>query len=210
MEPGPAPRRHLGVDGYGVTTGEVPVVPLVAFDRRFDAVDPTPSLRVARVWLDFADFYRTERPGLVRALALTLGDAELAAEAFDEAMTRAYQRWRTVQTMGSPSGWVYRVALNWSRSVLRTRRRRQARALYEREAVDGGVRTPVDPAVRAALADLDVKHRSVVVCRYLLGLSEEETALALDLPAGTVKSRLHRASRILRARLDHLREENDR
>lgn len=205
MEPGPGERRHLGVDGYGVTTGEVPVVPLLAF-----AADAGPAPPTAQLWLDFADFYRSERPGLVRALALTLGDADLAAEAFDEAMTRAYQRWRTVQAMGSPSGWVYRVAVNWSRSVLRTRRRRRARPLYEREAVDGGVRAPVDGAVRAALADLDVKHRSVVVCRYLLGLSEEETALALDLPAGTVKSRLHRASRVLRAQLDHLREENDR
>lgn len=204
MEPGGAVGRHSGVDGF-VSTGEIPVVPLVGFSG-----DAAASPRTAAVWLDFADFYRTERPGLVRALALTLGDADLAAEALDEAMTRAYQRWRTVQTMGSPSGWVYRVALNWSRSVLRTRRRRRARPLYEREAVDGGVRPPADPAVRAALAALDVKHRSVVVCRYLLGLSEEETAFALDLPAGTVKSRLHRASRQLRVQLDHLREEHDR
>ena len=112
--------------------------------------------------------------------------------------------------MGNPGGWVYRVALNWSRSALRTRRRRRDRVLHEREAVDGAVRPPADPAVRAALAALDVKHRSVVVCRYLLGFSEEETAAALDIPAGTVKSRLHRAARQLRVQLDHLREEHDR
>ncbi len=204
MEPERGHGRHLGVDAFGLSTGEIPLVPLVSF-----SVDAVPLPRTAAVWIDFADFYRSERPGLVRALALTLGDADLAAEALDEAMTRAYQRWRTVQSMGSPSGWVYRVALNWSRSVLRTRRRRRARPLFEREAFDGGVRAPADPAVRAALAALDVKHRSVVVCRYLLGLSEEETARTLDLPAGTVKSRLHRASRHLRAQLDHLRTEYD-
>ena len=95
------------------------------------------------------------------------------------------------------------------RRVMRRGRRRR-RAVHEREAVDGAVRPPADPAVRAALEALDVKHRAVVVCRYLLGLSEDETATALDVPVGTVKSRLHRAAQQLRAQLDHLREEHDR
>ena len=38
---------------------------------------------------NFADFYRSSRPKLVRGLSLTLGDADLAAEAVDEAMARA-------------------------------------------------------------------------------------------------------------------------
>ena len=208
MEPAPRLGRHQSVETFGLSTGEIPLVPLTIRGADQPAVSHEPA--ALTVWIDFADFYRIERAGLVRALALTLGDTDLAAEAVDEAMTRAYQRWRTVQAMGSASGWVYRVALNWSRSVLRSRRRRQARALHEREAVDGAVRLPADPAVRAALAALDVKHRSVVVCRYLLGFSLEETAAALDIPAGTVKSRLHRASHQLRVQLDHLREEHDR
>ncbi len=63
--------------------------------------------------------------------------------------------------------------------------------------------------VARALADLDVRQRAVVVCRYLLGWSEAETAAALGTPVGTVKSRLHRASRLLAARLSHLRPEDD-
>ena len=208
MEPAGGVRRQHSVETFGLSTGEVPIVPVSAL---VDGASPVSFAPVALVvWVDFADFYRAERVGLVRGLALTLGDADLATEAVDEAMTRAYQRWRTVQAMGNPAGWVYRVALNWSRSVLRSRRRRRARAIHEREAVDGAVRPPVDPAVRAALTALDVKHRSVVVCRYLLGFSEEETAAALDIPAGTVKSRLHRAAHQLRIQLDHLREEHDR
>ena len=202
MEPSAGVERLVAVDAHGLTTGELPVVPIFAID--------VPEARIALISVDFAAFYRAERPALVRALALTLGDTDLAGEAVDEAMTRAYQRWRTVQTMGNPAGWVYRVALNWSRSVLRTRARRRRRAVHEREAVDGAVRPPADPAVRAALQALDVKHRSVVVCRYLLGMSEDETAAALDVPVGTVKSRLHRAALQLRKQLDHLREENDR
>jgi RNA polymerase sigma factor (sigma-70 family) len=49
---------------------------------------------------------------------------------------------------------------------------------------------------------LDVRDRDVVVCRYLLDLSEAETAAALDLPKGTVKSRTARALVKLRALLD--------
>ena len=66
-----------------------------------------------------------------------------------------------------------------------------------------------DPAVHAALAELDPKHRSVVVCRHVLGWSVAETAAALHLREGTVKSRLSRANQILQARLSHLRTDED-
>ncbi len=52
---------------------------------------------------------------------------------------------------------------------------------------------PSDPRLAQALAALDPKHRSVVVLRYLLDWSVEQTAEALDIAPGTVKSRLHRA-----------------
>lgn len=186
-----------------MTTGEVPVVPgwmtAPAMPVANDAV-------LATAWAGFADFYRTERAGLVRALALTLGDADLATEAVDEAMTRAYQRWRSVADMNNPTGWVYRVALNWSRSVLRSRRRREAQPLFDREAIEG-FGPMADPAVRRALAALDVKHRAVVVCRFFLDMTEDETAKALDIRPGTAKSRLHRATRQLRVELGGLRED---
>jgi RNA polymerase sigma-70 factor (ECF subfamily) len=68
------------------------------------------------------------------------------------------------------------------------------------------VEAPVitDPAVHASIAALDIDHRAVVVCRHLLGWSVVETAAALEIREGTVKSRLHRATRILQARLHHL------
>lgn len=64
-----------------------------------------------------------------------------------------------------------------------------------------------EPSVRAALAELDPKHRSVVVCRHLLGWSVADTAAALHLREGTVKSRLSRANQILQSNLHHLRPE---
>jgi RNA polymerase sigma factor (sigma-70 family) len=55
--------------------------------------------------------------------------------------------------------------------------------------------------VREALATLHEGERLVVACRYLLELTEAETSAALGIPAGTVKSRLHRGLRRMR---DHL------
>ncbi|MEY2570099.1 MAG: polymerase sigma-70 factor, subfamily, partial [Acidimicrobiaceae bacterium] len=81
--------------------------------------------------------------------------------------------------------------------------RRAEQRLYQTDLVDSPSIT--DPAVHAALGALDVKHRSVVVCRHLLGWSVAETADALHLREGTVKSRLHRANQILQDDLAHLR-----
>lgn len=150
----------------------------------------------------FAEFWRTTRDRVAGALALTLGDADLAADATDEAMARAYQHWAKVGSYSNPGGWTYRVGLNWARSVLRRRRRPHPHPPTEATS-DPAVG---DPAVDAALAALDVKHRAVVVCRYLLDWSVDQTADALDIRPGTVKSRLSRALDQLRTSLDHLRE----
>lgn len=152
----------------------------------------------------FESFYRSERAQIARALTLTLRDHHLAIEAVDEAMTRAYARWGRIAGFDNPSGWVYRVALNWATSV-RNRHRRRPPPHVERGPMD--VSAPGEPDVLAALGELDVPQRSVVVCRFYLGLSELETAQALGIRPGTVKSRLHRALRRLEVRLDHLRPE---
>ena len=153
---------------------------------------------------DFDDFYRSRRDRIARALALTLGDAHLGAEAADEAMTRAYQRWSHVGGYDDPGAWVYRVGLNWATSFLR-RRNRAPKPLFEAGPTDIGPLS--EPTVLHALADLPVTQRAVVICRFYLGLNEAETAAALHVRPGTVKSRLHRALAHLRTRLNHLSPE---
>jgi RNA polymerase sigma-70 factor (ECF subfamily) len=141
----------------------------------------------------FEDFYRDHHHTVVRALAITLRDHQLATEAGDEAMARAFARWATVQRLDSPAGWTYRVGLNWSRSVLR-RGTGPRRVLHERDDDTMPVR---DHDLQRALSKLDIERRAVVVCRYFLGMSEAETAAALGVRLGTVKSRLSRALRQL-------------
>jgi RNA polymerase sigma factor (sigma-70 family) len=147
--------------------------------------------------LDFRTFYEAHRPRIARALALTLGDASLGAEAADEAMTRAYARWSTVSGYRNPEGWVYRVGVNWGRSFLR-RRRREEGTVYVEEAAELEV---TDPAIRRALQELPVDFRTVVVCRFHLDWSVEQTAAALGVAPGTVKSRLSRGLARLEAAL---------
>lgn len=149
----------------------------------------------------FAAFYRSSWATVARGLTATIGDRALAAEATDEAMARAYERWSTVSAYDFPAGWVYRVGLNWARS----HHRRLARSLPLRREAPVELADVAEPTVRAALLALPVKLRAVVVCRLLLDWSVDDTASALHIAPGTVKSRLSRALTTLEATLGHLR-----
>lgn len=150
----------------------------------------------AAVMRSFEDFYRAERDGLYRALALTLRDPGLAAEAVDEALARAFERWHRIGGYDSPAGWVYRVALNWATSWFR-RRRREHPGLFEHPAVEQPL---ADPALTRAVDELPVHQRAVVVLRLYADWPTQQVAAALEIPAGTVKSRLSRALETLAAR----------
>jgi RNA polymerase sigma-70 factor (ECF subfamily) len=148
----------------------------------------------------FEDFYRAERPAIVRAVTSTLGDRDLATESADEAFARAYERW-DVAPMDNPSGWVYRVAVNLGRNRLKRldlERRKPPPPGRDMPDIDA----PPDPAVSRALALLPLSLQRVVVLRVLCDWQIDEIAAALDCPRGTVKSRLHRALRRLQTALD--------
>lgn len=163
----------------GVDTGEVPVVRLQHGS--------------------FENFYRGNRQHIFRALALTLGDRDLAEDAVDEAMTRTYQHWRNVQGFDNQAGWAYRVGLNWARSRLRKRKREVLS-----ETMPEGVAEIrfTDPDLDRAVKALPVDSRAVVVLRHYLDWSTDDVARALQIRPGTVKSRLHRAMQELRQQLE--------
>lgn len=147
---------------------------------------------------EFDSFYRVCWKEVYRPLAVTLSDPDLAREAVDEAMIRAYRHWRKVQRYHNQEGWVYRVAFNWAVSQLR----KTSREVHEARIPEiPGSDTAPEVDLYQALAGLDLKHRSVVVLRYLLDLSEVEIAERLGIPRGTVKSRLSRAMAKLRKEL---------
>lgn len=131
-----------------------------------------------------------QRDRLYRAVALAVGDVGLAADAIDEAMTRAYIHWDRVESYSSPEGWVYRVAMNVARSAIR---RSQREDLWDQPPEMFVVDGHPDLELRVAIGRLPVKFRSVVVARFLLDWSTADTATALGIPKGTVKTRLKRA-----------------
>ena len=151
---------------------------------------------------DFEAFYRANVDRVYRALAVTLRRDDLAHDATAEAMARAYARWSVVGRFDNPAGWVFRVGLNWATSWWRKARR-------ERPPADESAHPhaqPSDGALMAqdTLARLPIAQRAVVTCRVLLDLTTAETAAALGLTEGTVKSRLSRGLAALRAGLSEM------
>jgi RNA polymerase sigma-70 factor (ECF subfamily) len=149
--------------------------------------------------LDFADWYRQERPKVLAALSVLSGERDVAADATDEAFARAYARWPRVRRMASPGGWTYRVALN----ALRTTLRRRARSSVV-GPLTAGVVPDADVELWELVRALPDRQRQAVVLRYVADLPEAEIATAMGVRRGTVSSTLAAA----RARLlEALREE---
>jgi RNA polymerase sigma-70 factor (ECF subfamily) len=183
----------LDLSFFWWNVSEVPCVSLRSVSDGTDQVDCEERLTTGELAssevpsiVGFDGFYRTHRDRLSRALDLTIRDTDLAIEAIDEAMARAAQRWNVVGSYDSPEGWVYRVALNWARSVFRRRRPLPWRDEPLWDSLP-------DPDVSRAVAALPFKLRIVVVARYHLDWSVPQIAGHLQIPQGTVKSRIHRA-----------------
>ena len=163
------------------------------------------TAEVRRSWPDFESFYRSEHALLERALTMAIGDVEMGRDATAEGFARALQRWRKVSRYANPSGWVYRVGVNWAHS----RRKRIGRdgGAPRRAATmadSGDVSTALSGEVSEALMHLSPEHRAVVVGRFVLDWSEAQVAAALDIPPGTAKSRSSRAlSRLAELLEDH-------
>lgn len=151
---------------------------------------------------DFDEFYRACREEMVRALVLAVGHSDLGLEAADEAFARALERWAEVSGYENPEGWVYRVGVNWARSRLRRRTFTLEGMLAESVHRDD---LP-EPELLTAVEQLPLKYRSVIVARFFLDWSIEQTAEALGTPVGTVKTRQSRALSRLRRRLGERHE----
>jgi len=171
---------------------------VIAARRRPPALPLTVTVPTAPA---FEDFYAASVDRLTRAVAVTLGDHDLATEAVAEAMARALERWNQVSGYDNPSGWVYRVAVNYATSRLRRVKRRVLRAEPPEQAEWMRAR---DHELATALGRLGHDHRTVVVLRFQLDWTIDQIAEALRVPSGTVKSRLSRALRELRRQMESM------
>lgn len=146
----------------------------------------------------YADYVRGHWPDLVRAAVFLGADVHEAEDLAQTTLVRCYSGWDRVSGADNRDAYVYRMLLNALRDARRTRWWR-SRVDVDPEGLVGiavGDRTDavaVADAVHRALAGLSKVNREVVVLRYFVQLTEAQTAAALGVPAGTVKSRLSRA-----------------
>lgn len=159
------------------------------------------TVETTRTGVAFEAFYRAEIEGLVRALTATLGDVGLAQDAAQEAMLRACSKWESISTYDNPFGWTYRVGLNWATSRWRRRKREHLTGAIDPSTMTSEFET-VDPVVLDAVLSMPVDWRAVIVLRLWMDWSIEDTAAALQIPKGTVRSRTTRAVKHLRVVLD--------
>lgn len=149
-------------------------------------------------------------------LHLAGGDAELAGELVQEAFVHAYARLDRFAGASSFYTWLYRLARNRAIDVLARKRPRALEAgdlerAGDRRAAASGPHRAVErdelrDQVRAALARLEPDHREIILLRDFEELGYDRIAELLELPLGTVKSRLNRARRALRDELAPLLE----
>lgn len=152
---------------------------------------------------DFDATFRAHYERLVRSLAVACGDREAAADAVQDAFTRAYTRWRRISRYDDPVGWIRHVALNRLRDHFRKverGRRAVARVSAEPEATVAAPEAPDD--LLDQVATLPRQQRIAVALYYVDELSVREIADAMGLSEGAVKFHLHAGRAALRERLE--------
>jgi RNA polymerase sigma-70 factor (ECF subfamily) len=140
-----------------------------------------------------------------------LGDYDEATDTAQEVFLSAYRSIRQFRGDANFSTWLYRIAFNHAssrRKSLNSKRQRQVTLEDDLELVDcsanletSAERKEIQQRVQRALNNLDADDAQIILLRDLQDVSYEDIAETLDVPVGTVKSRLHRARQALKTSL---------
>lgn len=170
---------------------------------------------------------REYTPRLLAVARRYLRNEEDARDAVQEGFLLAYRGLEKFHGDSRVSTWLHRIVVNACLMRLRSRRRKPEESIEEllpgfledghqaepAESWKGKAEDRIDSRqarerVREAIGELPASYRTVLLLRDIEGLDTEETAKALELTPGAVKTRLHRARQALRGLLDpHFREE---
>ena len=146
-----------------------------------------------------------------RTAYVITGSAADAEDAAQDGFVKAYRALASFRPGAEPRPWLLRIVANEARNRVRSTGRRHQLELRLAEGFRPGGAAPSPEAATVAAQDrqqllsmvnaLSEEDRLVIASRYFLELSGEETAAALGIPEGTVKSRLSRALARLRTRV---------
>jgi RNA polymerase sigma-70 factor (ECF subfamily) len=128
------------------------------------------------------------------------GSREDADDLLQETWVRVARSAKSFDTARRFRSWIYGIATNLARDLFRRRvtKERALRTLATNPPATAGADSADRGELRARIAELPESMRAVLLLRYYEGMSEAEMAEALEIPRGTVKSRLHAALRELR------------
>jgi RNA polymerase sigma-70 factor (ECF subfamily) len=163
----------------------------------------------------FEVLYR-EHSGRVYALCVRLkgGDRSDATELMQDVFVKAWRRLETFRGDCAFGSWLHRLAVNTMLENVRSDRRRTARVLSMEDtsllpgaARSSGIDLKMD--MEEAVASLPRGARLAFVLHDVEGYQHQEIAEQLSVSVGTVKAQLHRARRLLRARLEGTKEEGN-
>jgi RNA polymerase sigma-70 factor, ECF subfamily len=159
----------------------------------------------------FEVLVRRHQKAIFNLVYRMLGDYDEAAEVSQETFLSAYRSIGQFRGDANFSTWLYRIAINHAST------RRRGLAKWQQRTVPLDTTEPVnerepDPAdiverkevqelVQKALNSLEASDAMIILLKDLQDVPYEEVARVLDVPVGTVKSRLHRARKALRSRL---------
>jgi len=162
--------------------------------------------------LAYAQLLRRHQAVAFRAASLIAGSAAEAEDATQEACVRAWLALERFRPTAPFRPWLVQIAINEARNGRRAAGRRAGLALRVGDDPAGSLAAPSAEAetlaseerarLAAAVEELGEDDQLVIAARYFIGLSEAETATALGLRRGTVKSRLSRALGRLRTKLE--------
>ena len=160
----------------------------------------------------FGQFVRRYQDRLYNTMVHVVNSAEEAQDVCQEAFVQSYVKLETFQRNSAFYTWLYRIAFNVA--ISRRRRRKPTISVEQSRELTG--EEPIDhreapherleqservAQVQAALATLTEEHRAILGLREMEGFAYEAISELLDLPVGTVRSRLHRARLQLREQL---------
>lgn len=146
---------------------------------------------------DFTEFCDATYANVVSALAGMCGDGLIAEELAQEAFARAYARWRHVQAMDNPAGWVFIVGANMGRSRIRRIKveRRALQRYGSREMAESAAADEVgiDGALVRVLHTLSDRHRRILIMRFVLDMSVSDVATDMKMSDEAVRAMTSRA-----------------
>lgn len=159
----------------------------------------------------FDELVRAHEDRVMGICLRMMRDREAALDAVQETFITVFRKADKFESKAAFSTWLYRVAVNTCYDQLRKAKRRQADPLPEAtdpadpRSGDEIHAAELRPEIEKALQRVPVDFRSAVVLVDLQGLALEQAAQILDVPVGTVKSRVFRGRKVLAESLGNLR-----